>query len=243
MSNVKHYDPNPDFLHHQHSPAYLYGREIVFGMQDGMVSALGALTGIAVGSGDHFIVLLSGVSVITAASVSMAIGIYNALSTEKKIERRILDEERMEIERSPVEEKEEVLEMFVKDGWPENVAKEMASVAAQDNALMLREMAYRELAIPPEQIFEPKKKAAVMFLSWAAGGTIPLFPYFFFPVVQGIFVSILCTLGGLFILGSVMSRFTKQNAFMAGVEMFLFGGMAITVGYTSGKLIDMFINH
>jgi VIT1/CCC1 family predicted Fe2+/Mn2+ transporter len=243
MNELKHRDLNPDFLHHQHSPAYLYGREIVFGMQDGMVSTLGALTGIAVGSGDHFIVLLSGISVITAASVSMAIGTYNSLSTEKKIERRILDEERTEIENSPVEEKEEILKMFIRDGWPEETAKKMASVAAQNDALMLREMAYRELAISTEQIFEPKKKAVVMFFAWAAGGLIPLLPYFFLSVIEGVFVSVLLTLFGLFFLGAVMSRFTKQKTFMAGAEMFAFGGMALVVGYSSGKLIDMFVNH
>jgi len=234
---------NPDFLHHQHSPAYLYGREIVFGMQDGMVSVLGALTGIAVGSNDHFVVLLSGFSIICTASLSMAIGTYNSISTEKKIEKRILEEERDEIEKSPVEEKREIEEMFLRDGWPESMTQKMAECAALDNDLMLREMAYRELSISQKQTTDPIKKSIVMFFAWAGGGLVPLFPYFFLSVTTGIWVSIGCAAAGLFVLGSVMSKFTKQKIINAGMEMVFLGGAAIIVGYLIGYVADSFIQH
>jgi VIT1/CCC1 family predicted Fe2+/Mn2+ transporter len=51
-------------------------REIVFGLEDALVSTLGALTGIAIGSGSTFIVILSGLVLIAAESTSMAAGSY-----------------------------------------------------------------------------------------------------------------------------------------------------------------------
>ena len=237
----KHYNPN--FLHHQHSFAHLYGREIVFGMQDGMVSLLGALTGIAVGSDDHFTIVLSGLSIIFTSALSMAIGTYNSLSTEGKIERRVLDEEKEEIEKRPVEEKEEVNELFVEDGWPREISEKMAEYAAQDNKLMLREMAYRELGIASRKFHKPIHKSVVMFFSWIFGGSFPLLPYIFFPVSTAINVSIMTTLTGLFILGSTMSKFTKQKILIAGLEIVIIGGVAMVSGFAIGHLVDLFIHH
>ena len=55
-------------------------REIVFGLEDSLVSTLGAVTGIAVGTGSQYIVILSGLVLITAEATSMAAGSY--LSTK-----------------------------------------------------------------------------------------------------------------------------------------------------------------
>jgi predicted membrane protein (TIGR00267 family) len=240
MSDRKHYNPN--FLHHQHSFVYLYGREIVFGMQDGMVSLLGALTGVAVGSKDHFTVVLSGLSIIFTAALSMAIGTYNSLATERKIEKRILEEEKEEIEKSLVAEKEEVEELFIDDGWPKEVAKKMAEYAARDNRLMLREMAYRELGIVSKKS-RPIQKSIVMFFSWMLGGLFPLLPYLFLSITVAITVSVVMTLAGLFILGAVMSKFTKQRIVTAGLEIVLIGGAAMVSGLIIGHLVDLFIQH
>lgn len=237
----KHYNPN--FIHHQHSFAHLYGREIVFGIQGGMVSLLGALTGIAVGSQDHFIIVLSGFSIIFTSALSMAIGTYNSLSTERKIERLVLDEEREEIEKSPVEEKKEVNELFVEDGWPREISEKMAEYAARDNKLMLREMAYRELGIIYRKFHKPLYKSIVMFFAWVFGGLFPLSPYLFFPVTTAINVSIVSALLGLFVLGATMSKFTKQNMMLAGLEIVAIGGVAMASGFAIGYLVDLFIRH
>jgi len=51
-------------------------REIVFGLEDSLVSTLGAITGIAFGSNSTYIVILSGLVLIVAESTSMAAGSY-----------------------------------------------------------------------------------------------------------------------------------------------------------------------
>lgn len=51
-------------------------REIIFGLEDSLVSTLGAITGIAVGANNTYIVILSGLVLIAAESTSMAAGSY-----------------------------------------------------------------------------------------------------------------------------------------------------------------------
>lgn len=74
-------------------------RELVFGAQDGMVSTLGALTGIAIGSGNHFFVILSGLVVVAVEATSMGIGSYLSTKSVAEIAKRRFKAERSEIGR------------------------------------------------------------------------------------------------------------------------------------------------
>lgn len=67
-------------MHLRHKGIASIVREIVFGLEDSLVSTLGAVTGIAVGSGSQFITVLSGLVILMVEAVSMAAGSY--LSTE-----------------------------------------------------------------------------------------------------------------------------------------------------------------
>ena len=51
------------------------------------------------------------------------------------------------------------------------------------------------------------------------------------------------TLTGLFILGSTMSKFTKQKILIAGLEIVIIGGVAMVSGFAIGHLVDLFIHH
>lgn len=59
-------------------------REIIFGLEDGLVSTLGVVTGIAEGTKDRFVIILSGVIVIAVESLSMAAGTYLATKSEEE---------------------------------------------------------------------------------------------------------------------------------------------------------------
>ncbi|MBI4438249.1 VIT1/CCC1 transporter family protein [Candidatus Uhrbacteria bacterium] len=63
-------------------------REIVFGLEDSLVSTLGTITGIAVGTNSRYIVILSGLVLIAAEATSMAAGSY--LSTKRAREAETL---------------------------------------------------------------------------------------------------------------------------------------------------------
>jgi predicted membrane protein (TIGR00267 family) len=133
--------------------------------------------------------------------------------------------------------------LFVKGGWPKNMAEKMADCASENESLILNEMAYRELSIIPEKISHPIRNSIAMFFAWLSGGFIPLLPYFFFSVGFGIYISIGITLCGLFLLGVVTSLYTKQNPLIAGLTIFLLASAAIIAGYAIGHLSDMLIQH
>jgi len=228
--------PNSEYVHHKNGRVLDNIREVVFGVQDGMVSTLGALTGIAVGSGEMFIVLLAGISIISVESISMGIGAYTSSRSEKKLIERMLHEEKEEIHSYPAHEKEELKDLLMSDGWSERLAIPMAEEASHNKELMLREMAYRELRIFPDRVENPAKNGFFMFGSYIVGGSIPLSAYFFLEVNTALMVSIGVTLAGLFLLGTGVGKYTKELWYKTGLHMLAFGGAALVVGYAVGIL-------
>lgn len=231
---------NHDYIHHQKGMFLTYAREVVFGMQDGMVSTLGALTGIAIGSQDAFTVILAGLAIIAVESVSMSIGSYTSSLSEKNITKRMLYEEMMEIKNYPDEEKEELKGMYIDDGWPEEIATQMSEVASKDHNLMLQEMAYRELSITPEEALHPVRNGLCMFVAYIAGGIIPLLPYFFLSINDALTISIPTTLLGLFCLGAFTTKFTKQNWFKSGLHLLALASIALIAGYLVGHFAELY---
>lgn len=216
-------------------------REIVFGMEDGMVSTLGALTGIAAGTQNHFTVVLAGFVIIAVESISMAVGSYLSTKSVQEVETRKLFEEQEELKNFPNEERRELTEMYIADGWPKNIANKMAEIASRDNKLFLKEMAYRELHISPNKEEKPLQNGLFMLVSYMIGGAVPVLPYLFLPIPIGLPFSIGATFIGLFILGSGTTRFTHQTWWKAGFEMLALASLAALIGYAIGNLAQRFL--
>jgi VIT1/CCC1 family predicted Fe2+/Mn2+ transporter len=226
---------NKDYVHHQDGAFMNYMREVVFGMEDGMVSTLGALIGIAVSSNSQLITILSGLVIIAVESISMGIGSYLSSTSGGAIDKRKLHEEQQEIKDYPDLEQKELETLFREDGWPHELSTKMAEVAIKDHRLMLREMAYRELMINPKERDHFVFNGLYMFVSYVIGGFIPLSAYFLLPLPAAIYVSVGVTLVGLFLLGATTTVFTKQRWTTVGFHMLLLGGVAIVVGYVVGR--------
>ncbi len=60
-------------------------REIIFGLEDGIVSTLGVIVGIAAGTNSRFVVILSGLIIIFVESLSMAAGTYLSNKSELQL--------------------------------------------------------------------------------------------------------------------------------------------------------------
>ncbi len=229
---------NKNYIHHRSPDIGATVRELVFGMEDGMVSTMGAITGIAVGSGNPEIVILSGAVIIAVESISMGVGSYLSNKSEREINENIISEEKEEIKNFPEEEKKEMLGLFLMDGWSRNMAEKMTEEASKDKKLMLREMAYRELKVNIDIMHSPWKNGLIMWGSYIAGGLIPLSPYLFSNNLEFVTpLSVSITLVGLFALGSVTTRYSKRKWWKAGLEMFALASFAALVGFVIGSWV------
>ena len=181
--------------------------------------------------------------IIVVESISMAVGAYLSAKSEHEVDARKLYEERIELRETPDHEREELTEMYQRDGWPKDLSKQMAQVASQNEELFLKEMAYRELAIADHQEESTAFRGGVyMFFSYVIGGSIPLLPYLFLPIATALVVSICVTFTGLFALGVATTRFTRRNWWHAGIEMLALASAAAIAGTLIGVLSEKYIS-
>jgi predicted membrane protein (TIGR00267 family) len=211
-------------------------REVVFGMEDGMVSTLGAITGIATGSGERYTVILAGLVIIAVESISMGIGSYISNFSSREVEKRIVDNEKKELRSHPDDEKKELLSMLLRDGWSRRLASKMSMSASLNKKLMLKEHEYRELGIFPYEDKSPLKNSIFMFISYVIGGSFPLFSYFVLPINNAIYISVVITIIGLFLLGVSTTFFTNSKPLKSGIRLVIMGGIAFLVGLLVGKV-------
>ncbi|MBI4003794.1 MAG: VIT1/CCC1 transporter family protein [Candidatus Omnitrophica bacterium] len=217
-------------------------RDAVFGTQDGLISTLGALTGIAAGTGSPTAVVVAGFVIIVVESLSMAAGSYLSSKSQREYLERLLKEEEEEIARDPEGERQELWEMYRSRGYADAEIEIIAKRLMSNPKLLLEDMAHKELGISPEALEEPFGNAVVMGTAYVAGGLIPVLPYLALPIVQAMPISIAGTLLALFLFGGLKGRIVKQSWWRSGVEMLAVAGVAALAGFLIGRLTNVIIH-
>jgi VIT1/CCC1 family predicted Fe2+/Mn2+ transporter len=72
-------------------------REIVFGAQDGLLTALGVVTGVGGATGERTVIVLTGLISLFVGSLSMGVGQYLGVKAEREVVEYWLEHERREL--------------------------------------------------------------------------------------------------------------------------------------------------
>jgi vacuolar iron transporter family protein len=217
-------------------------RESIFGLQDGLVSTLGAVTGIAEGTTDRTVVVLAGLVIVAVESTSMAAGSYLSTKSHRQYLERLIDEEKESIQRSPDTERQELWAMYPSRGYSDEEITTIETKLFSDPRLLLEDMAHKELGICPAHLEEPTNNALVMGFSYTIGGLYPVLPYFLLPVSGAMSVSIAGTLAGLFLVGWIKGRVVGDAPWRSGLEMVLIAGFAAGLGFLIGHFGKGFVS-
>ena len=227
--------------HHIDAAARTRLREAVFGTQDGLTSTLGALTGIAAGTGNSEPVIIAGFVIIVVESLSMAAGSYLSSKSQREYLERLLREEEEEIRSDPEKERQEIWEMYRARGYADQEIEIIARRLMSNPKLLLEDMAHKELGIVPAALEEPLSNAVVMGIAYVAGGLVPVLPYILLPIATAMPVSIVGTLIALFLFGGLKGRVVKQSWWRSGLEMLVVAGLAALAGYLIGRAVDRWV--
>ena len=216
-------------------------REAVFGTQDGLISTLGALTGIAAGTRDRHAVVVAGFVIVVVESLSMAAGSYLSSKSQREYLERLLREEEEEIARNPEGERKELWEMYRARGYADEEIEIISRRLLSNPRLLLEDMAHKELGISQETLEEPAGNALIMGTTYVMGGLVPVLPYLLLPVAVAMPISITSTLTALFLFGGLKGRIVKQVWWRSGLEMLSVAGVAALAGFFIGRLVDTWV--
>jgi VIT1/CCC1 family predicted Fe2+/Mn2+ transporter len=217
-------------------------RDAVFGMQDGLVSTLGALTGIAEGTQSGRLVVLSGFVIVAVESLSMAAGSYLSSKTQREYLEHLLEKEREAIATDPEGEREEIGTMYRARGYTEEEIAVISRRLVSDPALLLEDMAHKELGICPATLEEPVGNAVVMGLAYIVGGLIPILPYLLLSFSAAVSASIAGTFLALFAMGAWKGWVVGRSRWRSGLEVLLLAALTTLAGFIIGRIGRLLIN-
>jgi vacuolar iron transporter family protein len=212
-------------------------REVVFGMQDGLVSTVAIVSSVMAATSHRPIVFVAGLTSALAGMISMGTGSYLASKAEKELHAAEIDKEAMELETNPEEEMAELIELYQQEGLTMEESERMAERVASDRKLWLKTLSEKELGLSADTLANPTKDAMTMGVSFLIGAVVPLIPYLFMSSTLVIWISIAVTVAALFFVGLVKARVTAKNPWRAGFEVMLIGTGSGLLGYIIGTVI------
>jgi len=216
-------------------------REVVFGAQDGLLSTVALVTGVAVAVESQTTVLVAGLAAALPGMLSMATGAFLGTRAEQDVQRAEIAREAQELEDNPAEELAELVVLYQREGKTYQEARHMADEIAQDKELWLRTLVEKELGISPDETSSPMKDALTMGVAFILAAIVPILPHFFMEGGPAIGVSIAAALTGLFFLGVGKGRLVQRSPLLQGLEILAIGAVSAGVGFGLGVLIPRLI--
>lgn len=215
-------------------------RAAVLGANDGLVSNLTLVMGVAGAGLSRGSVLITGLAGLLAGAGSMALGEWISVQSSRELYERELATEADEIAEFPEEEEEELVLIYRSKGIAEQEARAMAAAMMADPSAALDAMAREELGIDPFELGgSPWTAAAASFVLFAIGAVVPVVPFGFLPVGQAVVVSLVAGAVALFLLGAGISLLTGVGVARAGARQVGFGMAAAVLTYGIGSLLGV----
>jgi vacuolar iron transporter family protein len=214
-------------------------RAAVFGVNDGLVSNVSLILGVAGASSNGSLIVLSGVAGLLAGAFSMAAGEYVSVRSQREMYEHQIGLERAELAEYPKAEAEELALIYTARGMPAEEAHTLATRTIADPKQALDTLAREELGLNPEELGSPWGAAISSFLSFAIGAAVPLFPFLVSSGERALAASIALTALSLFTVGALISLFTGRSAVRDGLRMLAIGAGAGAITYVIGHLMGV----
>jgi vacuolar iron transporter family protein len=210
-------------------------RAAVLGANDGIVSVAGIVLGVAGATAERGPILTAGVAGLVAGAVSMALGEYVSVSSQRDSQRSMLAKEQRELDEDPQDELAELAAIYEGKGLRPETAAQVARELTDHDAFAAHVEA--ELGIDPEELSSPWQAAGASALAFTLGGILPLLAILLPPAdwrVPVTFVAVLIALG---IAGWVSASLGGSSVRKAVLRVVIGGALGLAVTYGIGHLV------
>jgi predicted membrane protein (TIGR00267 family) len=218
-------------------------RDLVFGVNDGLVSTIAFVTGVFGAFPINRIILLSGIAELFAGTISMATGSY--ISSKSEIEVFERESQRMDAKKGKTieEEKQELVKFYLEEGFKREEAEGMVARIIEKKEPSISSDTLEELGLAPEEVGNPIKAGILTGISFALGALVPILPFAFEAVssTDALGASIFGTVLTLFGVGAMRTIFSRKNWVRSGLEMTAIGTSAAVVTYVIGTLFSILV--
>jgi VIT1/CCC1 family predicted Fe2+/Mn2+ transporter len=206
----------------------------VLGANDGIVSVAGLVVGVAGATTDRGPLFLAGTAGLVAGAVSMALGEYVSVSTQRDSEHALLAKEKQELQETPEQEFHELTAIYQAKGLQPATARQVARELTDHDVLAAHLDA--ELHLDPDDLAHPWQAAGASALSFTLGALLPLLAILLPPPAWRVPVTVVAVLVALGLTGALSARIGGSPAKPAVIRVLIGGAAGLAITYIIGHL-------
>ncbi|MCC7364587.1 MAG: VIT1/CCC1 transporter family protein [Dehalococcoidia bacterium] len=214
-------------------------RAAVLGVNDGLVSNLSLVMGVAGADPGQDVVVLAGIAGLLAGAFSMALGEWISVRSSAESFERQMSIEREELELMPEEEEAELALIYQAKGFRREEAEVLAKRIVSNKDTALDTLVREELGMTAEEAGNAWVAAITSFVLFTLGAIVPVVPWLIGGGLGAVIASGVAAGAALFLAGAVTSFFTGRGVLYSGGRMLVFGLAAALLTFGIGKLIGV----
>jgi len=212
-------------------------RAAVLGANDGIVSVAGLVVGVAGATSSKSIIFTAGLAGLVAGALSMAVGEYISVSSQRDTEKALLRKEQHELETDPHGELQELAQHYRTKGLSETTAKTVAQELTKHDVFAAH--VETELGFDPENLTNPVHAAIASAASFLAGAIIPLVVAVVLPASTRVPLTFLAVLVALVITGILSAIVSGADTTKATLRVVIGGALAMAITFGIGHLFGI----
>jgi len=209
-------------------------RAAVLGADDGIVSVAGIVVGVAGATSARGPIFTAGLAGMVAGAVSMALGEYVSVSSQRDSELAQLAQEKRELADTPKAELAELTALYEAKGLSAATARTVAAELTARDPLAAHLDA--ELHIDPDDLAHPVQAAGASAASFISGALLPLLAILLPPVALRVPVTFVAVLIALALTGALSARIGGSNPRRAVLRVVIGGAIGLAFTYGVGHL-------
>jgi vacuolar iron transporter family protein len=222
----------------EQSPYRNYVRDLILGLNDGIVSVYALVAGIAGAGFGPRAIAVAGVAAAVAGALSMGLGEYLSTKSQAQYYAAEAQREREHIRAYPSLERAELAEMLEEQGYPPALRGQMIDHVASSEDRFVEFMMREEFGVGKESGRSPVAAMLLIMGAFLIGAALPVAP-FFLDAGPGTLLGAATALSllGLFWAGAAKGKVSGLVPWRSGLEMAALGTVAAVVTYGVGSLI------
>jgi VIT1/CCC1 family predicted Fe2+/Mn2+ transporter len=215
-------------------------REIVFGMQDGVLTTAGVLCGLSGAVSDHSQVVLAALASTAAGALSMAAGAYLGTRAEVEVLRAQIERLRRDAAEKPYVIQEELMEQLAKEGLGREAAYRVVKLLSTSPEALLSTAEVKVFGLGGALLGNAALDGVVMGIAFVVGALVPLVPYMLIASTRlGLGTALATTAVALFAVGYFEGLIARHRArWRSGVRFLAIAMGAAAAGYLIGLAIS-----
>jgi VIT1/CCC1 family predicted Fe2+/Mn2+ transporter len=207
----------------------------VLGANDGIVSVAAIAVGVAAATPQLAPIRAASVAGLVGGAISMALGEYVSVSSQRDSERALIAKEKAELATMPHEELAELTKLYQDKGLTPQTARQVADELTANDALAAHLDV--ELNIDQNDIVSPWRAAYASAIAFTIGGLLPLLAIILFPASMRIPATFVAVLVALAITGATGGYLGDSPISRPMVRVIVGGALALVATFLIGRLL------